>query len=82
MRPTRIGALTGAFLAALLLLPFAPILFTYIGAALAYRAGAIGEWARMPAAIGGFLFLLAVPIAILGAVGALVGFLWMKAGPK
>ena len=57
-------------------------MFTYIGADLAYRAGAVGEWARTPAAVVGCLLPFVVAVAGASAIGAIIGCVGVRIGAK
>jgi hypothetical protein len=71
MTPTRIGAVIGGVIVALPILWLAPVLFAYVGTAFAYHAGAIGEWARLPAAVTACLVLFLAAVAVGATVGRL-----------
>ena len=68
MRPTRVGFIVAAVLVGLPLMYWSPILFTYIGADIGFRARALGEWAALPAAILGYLALFAAVVTAAGAL--------------
>jgi hypothetical protein len=79
MRPTRIGFIAAALLVGLPLIYLSPILFTYIGADIGFRARVLGEWAVIPAAVLGYLALFAAVVTTAGGIGAAVGHMASKA---